>query len=136
MLAQHFSAQHAKNCNRDIKGISPEALACLTQYDWPGNIRELENAMERAVVVGSSDVILAEDLPETVLESAKGEACTAAKYHDAVRNLKKQLILNALEQSSGNITEAAKLLGVHANYLHRLMRNLELRTSLKKQTSA
>jgi transcriptional regulator with GAF, ATPase, and Fis domain len=136
MLAQHFSAQHAKNCNREIKGISPEALACLTQYDWPGNIRELENAMERAVVVGSSNIILAEDLPETVLESAKGEACTAAKYHDAVRTLKKQLILSALEQSSGNITEAAKLLGVHANYLHRLMRNLELRTGLKKQTTA
>jgi transcriptional regulator with GAF, ATPase, and Fis domain len=136
LLAQHFSAQHAKNCNRSIQGISPEALACLTQYDWPGNIRELENAMERAVVVGSSDTILAEDLPETVLESAKGEACTAAKYHDAIRNLKKQLILNALEQSNGNITEAAKLLGVHANYLHRLMRNLELRTSLKKQTGA
>jgi Nif-specific regulatory protein len=135
-LARHFSEQHAKNCNRNISGISAEALACLAQYDWPGNVRELENAMERAVVVGASDTILAEDLPETVLESAKGEAGTAAKYHAAVRNLKKQLILNALEQSSGNITEAAKLLGVHANYLHRLIRNLDLRTTLKKQIGA
>jgi transcriptional regulator with GAF, ATPase, and Fis domain len=135
-LAHHFSTLHAKNCNRNINGISPEALTCLTQYDWPGNIRELENAMERAVVVGSSDTILAEDLPETVLESAKGGVSTSAKYHEAIHGLKKQLIVNALEQSGGNVTEAAKQLGVHANYLHRLMRNLELRPALKRQTTA
>jgi len=136
VLAEHFAARHAKNCNRNINGISHEALACLTQYDWPGNIRELENAMERAVVVGSSDRILIEDLPETVLDSVKRGAFAPAKYHDAVRNLKKQLILGALNQSTGSITEAAKILGVHPNYLHRLMRNLELRPAMKKQTGA
>jgi DNA-binding NtrC family response regulator len=133
-LARHFSAVHAKNCGRNMKRISDEALACLMQYEWPGNVRELENAMERAVVVGSSDTILAEDLPETVLESAKCGGSAPAKYHEAIRNLKKQLILAALEQAGGSITEAAKVLGVHANYLHRLMRNLELRTSMKRQT--
>jgi transcriptional regulator with GAF, ATPase, and Fis domain len=135
-LAEHFAARHAKNCNRAVSGISDEAMACLTQYDWPGNIRELENALERAVVIGSSDKILAEDLPETLLESAKSGGNAPAKYHQAIRNLKKQMILTALDQSTGNITEAAKLLGVHANYLHRLMRNLELRPPIKKQTSA
>jgi Nif-specific regulatory protein len=135
-LAEHFAARHAKNCNRSVTGISDEAMACLTQYDWPGNIRELENALERAVVIGSSDRILAEDLPETLLESAQSGGSAPAKYHHAIRNLKKQMILGALDQSSGNITEAAKLLGVHANYLHRLMRNLELRPQTKKQTSA
>jgi Nif-specific regulatory protein len=135
-LAEHFAARHAKNCNRSVTGISDEAMACLTQYDWPGNIRELENALERAVVIGSSDRILAEDLPETLLESAQSAGSAPAKYHHAIRNLKKQMILGALDQSSGNITEAAKLLGVHANYLHRLMRNLELRPQTKKQTSA
>jgi len=135
-LAQHFCAWHAKHANRHIVGISPEALAALTQYDWPGNIRELANAMERAVVVGASDRILVEDLPEAILETGAGDASTAASYHDAVRNLKKQLILNALEQSANSVTDAAKLLGVHANYLHRLMRNLELRSASKKQTSA
>jgi Nif-specific regulatory protein len=133
-LAEHFSARHARNCNRNVMGISNEALACLAQYDWPGNIRELENAMERAVVIGSSDKILAEDLPETVLESAKGGGAAPAKYHDSIRNLKKQLILSALDQGAGNVTEAAKSLGVHANYLHRLMRNFALRPSMRKQT--
>jgi Nif-specific regulatory protein len=133
-LAEHFSALHARNCNRNVTAISDEALACLAQYDWPGNIRELENAMERAVVIGSSDKILAEDLPETVLESAKGGGVAPAKYHEAIRNLKKQLILSALDQGAGNVTEAAKILGVHANYLHRLMRNFALRPTMKKQT--
>ncbi len=135
-LAEHFAKRHARNCNRSVSGISDEAMTCLTQYDWPGNIRELENALERAVVIGSADRILIEDLPEIVVESAKSGASSPAKYHDAVRNLKKQLILGALDQAAGNITEAAKLLGVHANYLHRLMRNFELRPPMKKQTWA
>ena len=134
-LAEHFVARHARNCSRNVLGISEEALACLTQYDWPGNIRELQNALERAVVIGSSDTILLEDLPETIVESAKSAPTTSAKYHDAIRDLKKQIILNALEQASGNITDAAKILGVHANYLHRLMRNLSLRPILKKQAA-
>jgi DNA-binding NtrC family response regulator len=50
-----------------------------------------------------------------------------AKYHDAIRDLKKQLILNALEQTGGSFTEAANLLGIRSNYLHRLIRNLDLR---------
>jgi transcriptional regulator with GAF, ATPase, and Fis domain len=132
LLAEYFAARYAKRCNRDVQGISAEARACLAQYDWPGNIRELENAMERAVVIGSAKLILPEDLPETLLESPLGSSATAARYHDAVRNLKKQLILGAFDQSDGSITETAKLLGLNSNYLHRLIRNLDLRLALKK----
>ncbi|HXN51650.1 MAG TPA: sigma 54-interacting transcriptional regulator [Candidatus Acidoferrum sp.] len=132
LLAEYFAARYAKRCNRDVKGISAEARACLAQYDWPGNIRELENAMERAVVIGSSSFILPEDLPETLLEVSPTSAAVSARYHDAVRNLKKQLILSAFEQSGGSITEAARLLGLNSNYLHRLIRNLGLRLALKK----
>jgi transcriptional regulator with GAF, ATPase, and Fis domain len=135
-LAEHFLARYATKVARKVTGLSEQARACLLHYDWPGNIRELENAMERAVVVGSSDLILPEDLPDTLVETGVNHGPSAAKYHDAIRDLKKQLILNALEQSGGNITEAAKLLGVHGNYLHRLMRNLDLRLALKKQTKA
>jgi Nif-specific regulatory protein len=132
LLAEYFAARYAKRCNRDVKGISAEARACLAQYDWPGNVRELENAMERAVVIGSSSFILPEDLPETLLESSPASTGAPAQYHDAVRNLKKQLILSAFEQSGGSITEAAKLLGLNPNYLHRLIRNLDIRLALKK----
>lgn len=135
-LAEHFLARYATKVARKVAGLSEQARACLLHYDWPGNIRELENAMERAVVVGSSELILPEDLPDTMAETGTNQGPSTAKYHEAIRELKKQLILNALEESGGNITEAAKLLGVHGNYLHRLMRNLDLRLALKKQTKA
>jgi len=138
LLAEYFASRYAKRCNRDVKGISAEARACLAQYDWPGNIRELENAMERAVVIGSSSFILPEDLPETLLETAPIPAAAGgpAQYHDSVRNLKKQLILSAFDQAGGSITEAAKLLGLNSNYLHRLIRNLDLRLALRKDAKA
>ena len=59
-----------------------------------------------------------------------------AKYHQAVRQKKKELIVSALEQNGGSVTEAAKALGVHGNYLHRLMRNLDVRAAMKKQNQA
>ena len=130
-------ARYAKRCNRVVKGISQEARSSLLAYPWPGNVRELENAMERAVVIGSSDLILPEDLPDTLLESTpSGHDESSRKYHDAIRNLKRQLILGALEQTGGSFTQAAKLLGVHSNYLHRLINNLDLRLALKKKNQA
>jgi transcriptional regulator with GAF, ATPase, and Fis domain len=131
-LANYFGAKHAEKCNRRIMGISPDAGNLLKQYDWPGNIRELENAIERAVVLGSSGMILPEDLPEALHETP-AQSMRSSTYHEAVRQLKRQLILTAMDQSEGKITEAARLLGVHSNYLHRLIRNLDLRLTLKKR---
>ena len=85
-----------------------------------------------------NDLIAArpEDLPETILEdgpsSPGASSAPLTKYHDAVRESKKQLILQALEQHGGGVTEAARSLGVHPNYLHRLISNLGLRPELRK----
>ncbi len=99
-------------------------------YEWPGNVRELENAIEHAVVLGSSDLILPEDLPEILLEAQPAAGVKIGTYHEAIAEAKKQLILRAVEQASGNYTEAAKLLGVHPNYLHRLIRNMNLKAEI------
>jgi transcriptional regulator with GAF, ATPase, and Fis domain len=131
-LANYFGAKYSERCNRRIMGISADAGMLLKQYDWPGNIRELENAIERAVVLGSSGMILPEDLPEALHETP-AQSMRSSTYHEAVRQLKRQLILTAMDQSEGKITEAARLLGVHSNYLHRLIRNLDLRLTLKKR---
>jgi Nif-specific regulatory protein len=131
VLATHFVSQHAKKARRKLKGIAEPALAYLTKYDWPGNVRELENAMQRAVVLGTADMVQPEDLPEEVLE-AEPDSTAAAGYHAGVRESKKQIIVKAMAQANGNFTEAAKLLGVHPNYLHRLVRNLNLRVVLGK----
>jgi two-component system, NtrC family, response regulator HydG len=131
LLATHFVAKHGKRARRRVAGIAPEALACLKAHDWPGNVRDLENAIERAVVLGSTDLIMAEDLPETVFESAPRGAGAIGGYHEAIRDEKMRIILAALDQAEGSFTEAAKLLGIHPNYLHRLVRNLDLRTAIK-----
>ncbi|HLN97458.1 MAG TPA: sigma 54-interacting transcriptional regulator [Pyrinomonadaceae bacterium] len=132
LLANYFVGKYAKKCNRHVIGISEEAQARLLNYDWPGNVRELENAIERAVVLGASERILPEDLPESVLEAATPATAAATKYHEAVAQTKKQIILSAMQQAKGSYTDAAKILGVHPNYLHRLIRNLNLKDQLKK----
>jgi transcriptional regulator with GAF, ATPase, and Fis domain len=132
MLVRHFVQKHAKRCKVKVRPVSREALACMVNYDWPGNVRELENAIERALVLGSSDMILPEDLPESLLEGTPPPEMTEAKYHAALKELKKQLILDAVEQTRGSYAEAARILGVHPNYLHRLIRNLELKEALKE----
>ena len=136
LLASYFINKYAKKFKVKAKGLSEEARACLVNYDWPGNVRELENAIERALVLGSADLILPEDLPESVLERATPVGMNSAKYHASVKDVKKQLILTALEDARGNFTEAAKLLGLHPNYLHRLIRNLDLRSELKMSRRA
>lgn len=131
LLAQHFAAEFSKECNRPVSGISAEARACLMNYNWPGNVRELQNAIERAIVLGSSHVILQEDLPETLLETGTA-AEDSNEYHTAIAKKKRELILSAIQQAKGNYTSAAKRLGLHPNYLHRLIRNMDLKAELKK----
>jgi Nif-specific regulatory protein len=131
LLASYFTSKFSQRSNRPVLGVSPQARSCLSSYDWPGNVRELENAIERAVVLGSSDLILPEDLPEAVLEKAESAGASMTAFHDALREAKKQLILNAFEQAQSSYTEAARLLGLHPNYLHRLIRNLNMKQLLK-----
>jgi Nif-specific regulatory protein len=132
LLASYFASKYSEKCNRKVLGISAEAQRRLVSYDWPGNVRELENAIERAVVLGTTERVLLEDLPEAVLETEISATTPATKYHEAVAQTKKQIILTAMDQTKGSYTEAAKLLGVHPNYLHRLIRNLNLREQLKR----
>src|SRR5215207_8556115 len=129
LLANYFADKYGARCNRKLKGFSPEARNCLTAYDWPGNVRELENTIERAIVLGTTEWILPEDLPEAVLETKVTDGSTT--YHAAVVQNKKQIILRAMEEAKKNHIEAARLLGIHPNYLQRLIRNLNLAEQLK-----
>jgi transcriptional regulator with GAF, ATPase, and Fis domain len=131
LLATYFVQKYSREANRPVVGISPEAHALLKHYDWPGNVRELENALERAVVLGSSEHIRPEDLPEALVERTEPSRGEVLRYRDAVNSVKRQIILKAIEQAGGNFTEAAKLLDLHPNYLHRLIRNMDLRDELE-----
>lgn len=133
LLAGYFVEKHSRSLGRRVSGISEAALSCLKNYDWPGNIRELENVVEHAVVLGSGGMILPEDLPDSVLDAARPVTGSAGtEYHASVREAKAQLILKTLEQTGHNYTEAAKLLGIHPSNLHRLIRNLNLRSAVDR----
>jgi DNA-binding NtrC family response regulator len=129
ILALYFAAKYAGKRKRPFKGISAEARSILMNYSWPGNVRELENAIEHAIVLGVSDEILPEDLPTALLEE-QGAQLEGSRYLAVLNHTKKELILEALGATSGNFTDAAKLLGIHPKYLFRLVRNLKLRKDL------
>lgn len=132
LLASHFVHKYSKRCKVKAKPISRDTMGCLSNHDWPGNVRELENAIEHALVLGHSDIVRPTDLPQSVLEQWSSPEKQDGRYHTRVKELKKQLIVEAVEQTRGKYVEAAGILGVHPNYLHRLIRNLGLKEFLKR----
>ena len=133
VLASHFVERFARKSVRPIRGISPETLKYLMAYDWPGNVRELENTIERAIVLGSSDHIMPDDLPDALLQLPTGGG-DGPRFHEGVRQAKVELILEAFREARRSYTEAARLLGLHPNYLHRLIRNLDMKPILEPES--
>ncbi len=134
LLARFFLQRSSDRCKRHVAGLSHEAEEMLLQYGWPGNVRELENAMERAVVLGLSESVLPEDLPEALVEASPRD--TSAKYHHSVGQAKRESILDAYVQGNGDYKQAARILGLHPNYLLRLVRNLGLREEINRSVAA
>ncbi len=93
--------------NKEITGFSPEATDFLLRYDWPGNVREMENAIERAVILAQNPIIEVADLPQPELVAA-GSTPTEKN----LKQVEKDHILNVLTETGGNYTEAARILGI------------------------
>ena len=105
-LAHHFLQRFARQMDKRITGISPEAMEILTAYDWPGNVRELSNAIERAMVVGRPPEIRPEDLP---LRKPSGVETAG---DDSLADMEKRHIAAVLQRTGGNVTRAAEILQV------------------------
>jgi two-component system, NtrC family, response regulator HydG len=132
-IAESFVEKFSQKLNRRVRGISANAKKLLLKYDFEGNVRELENTIERAIVLGSGDWILPEDLPEDFLTiRLPNESVEISTFHDAVRENKKELIIKAFCEAKGSYVETAKILDVNPNYLHRLIRNLEIKDELEE----
>jgi Nif-specific regulatory protein len=127
LLANHFAQKHSRKLKRRIAGISQQALAHLASYDWPGNVRELENAIERALVLGTTDMVQPEDLPDSVLDAGDSPTVSSTGFNASITEAKKRLIIETLQKTRGNHADAARLLDLHPNSLHRLIRNLNLK---------
>jgi len=131
-LARYFLERCRRKAGRRVSGISPEAMAYLRAYDWPGNVRELENTIERAAVLGSTEEILPDDLPESVIEASTPPAGEKTNIHSALLETKKKAVIAAFRAAGGNYAATAHALGIHPNYLHRLIKNLGIKALLNR----
>ena len=125
-LADYFVRKHAPRCGRRVRGLTPAAVELLARHQWPGNVRELENVVEQALALGNGEDIEPDDLPAGLGEGGPS-AGTSLDYHATVEETKREIILRAFERAGRSYVGAARLLGLHPNYLHRLMRNFNLR---------
>ncbi len=123
LLARHFARRHGERLGRLGVGIDPAALRALAAYDWPGNVRQLSNAIERALVLGDGERVRPEDLPDEMLEQA-GSEVVLSDYQTTITETKKRLLTTALAEADGNAAEAGRRLGLHPNSFRRLMRQL------------
>ncbi len=114
LLAEHFLKLYAEKNRRRLRGFEPAALDALQSYGWPGNIRELENAVERAVIMCRGDQVGLADLPLALRELGRETPLPQVdiKAGVSLREMERQLILKTLEETGGNKSRAARLLGI------------------------
>jgi DNA-binding NtrC family response regulator len=136
-LLAHFLRRFGADAGKQGLRFSPEARAVLGAYAWTGNVRELANVVERAVVLSTGDEMGLELLPEEIIEahatastpakSGSGASTSVPRFHDGVADAKRTLIRDALRQTGGHQTRAAEVLGLTQPYLARLTKTLGLR---------
>ncbi|OGP17558.1 MAG: hypothetical protein A2V21_301970 [Deltaproteobacteria bacterium GWC2_55_46] len=129
LLVQHFLEKHSRKCCKRIEGVEAAVVSAFMGYSWPGNIRELENLMERLVVLApEGGVIRADDLPLglfTGLEAGNGDS---PDFRDAVRSFERRYITGVLDRSNWNRLEASRALNIHRNTLLLKMKELGIKS--------
>ncbi|MFN7934225.1 MAG: sigma 54-interacting transcriptional regulator [Bryobacteraceae bacterium] len=132
-LARFFIEHYNQKFKRQIEGISPDAENLLLQHDWPGNVREVRNAIERAMILEDSSLICPPSLPLTLTEHTEAAAAAATStefFPDqgvSLQETEKQLLIRALEKTGGNQTQAARLLRITRDTLRYKMKKFNLR---------
>jgi DNA-binding NtrC family response regulator len=132
LLAQHFLAHYARENEKHIRDISPQAMEALLDYHWPGNVRELENVIERAVVLSTGEVLGVDLLPsqvrhpESVGLPPPALPANGVAFKEAVSEYERQIIIKALQASNGVQKRAAELLQVKPTTLHEMMKRLNI----------
>jgi two-component system response regulator HydG len=125
LLAEHFLARHEQRGCRRLR-LAPAALATLQAHPWPGNVRQLENAIHRATILGRSDVLEAEDLAAE-LTASPARASERQDLRTVLATVERQLLEHALRESGGNLSAAGRALGIERNLLRYKLRKHGLR---------
>ncbi len=128
LLAHHFLQKYNKELKRNLKGITSEAMGAMMAYEWKGQVRELENVIERAVLLSDGDYLALEDLPASLRKSAGDQdfSMDNDKLDEAMQVFEKHHIQSVLKRTDGNKSEAARLLGIDPSTLYRKMERLGL----------
>jgi two-component system response regulator HydG len=142
LLAIHLLDKHARSQRRVFEGFDPEALRALIGYTWPGSVRQLENAIERAVAISGSPRIGLPDLPKEVAGAPAGELpleeLVKMPYRDAVNaardRVSREYLVALLRECVGNVTRAAERAGMERESLHRLLKRYGVRSDDFKRT--
>ena len=128
-LVKHFISEHApKRKDILIKGISAEALNVLLSHSYPGNVRELENIIERAISFANTPELLPTDLPASLIQTPARPRPVITRLREALSGFEKEVIAAALLESSGNISRAASALGVYRQHLQRKIKQYKITT--------
>jgi Nif-specific regulatory protein len=112
LLANHFLEKYAKENQQEIRRLSTPTIDMLMQYHWPGNVRELENCIERAVLLCEGNVIHGYHLPPTLQTGEESDTLPTQSLEEAVANLEREIIIDALKNTRGNMAKAAELVSV------------------------
>jgi DNA-binding NtrC family response regulator len=127
LLVAHFISKYSAKNNRNVTGVTDEALELLRAYDYPGNIRELENIIENAVVLTSTPKVTPEVLPAGLRKDAKKSGLISIPVGTDFKEIEKQVIKATLAHTNNNKTRAAAVLGIGVRTLHRKMEQYGLR---------
>jgi DNA-binding NtrC family response regulator len=118
-LANHFVDKYARDLGRDVRGISRDALRLLSGHEWKGNIRELSNAIERAVIFAAGQELAPDDLPDAVRAATPRDPEYSPDLRAATAEFERAHILRVIEECGGNKRKAARLLGLGVTSLYR-----------------
>ena len=131
ILIDHFLKRYAEENGKEIAGLSSEAQDVLLKYDYPGNVRELENIIERAVVIAREDVISVEDLPfsESMEETTESRKAEEGLLRGSIEELEKKLIVEAMEKAGDHQIRAAEFLGISERMLRYKLKKYGLKAS-------
>jgi DNA-binding NtrC family response regulator len=128
VLIRHYLDLFTKEAGKNIKDIDYEAMQALLAYDWPGNIRELRNTMERAVVLADGDLITIHDLPDK-FRTLDIEGVSTSSLRQALDNFEREYIKRSLTENKGNKEAAANKLGIDLATLYRKLKKLRIETA-------
>jgi transcriptional regulator with PAS, ATPase and Fis domain len=125
LLANHFIKIACLRAKKTVSGISKEAMEILTHYHWPGNIRQMENVIERAVTLTTNNVLMPSDISEDLSSKGAGHPPSSLDALSTLEEMKRRYVEQILNQTGGNQSKAAEVLGINRKTLYRLSKRQE-----------